>query len=552
MGDDRRPAGQATFTAVHAGHRAEQREKILDTLRNPPADGWAVVSNVRVLSEGVNIPELDAIAFGHPKKSTVDIVQAVGRALRGGGEGEIATIIVPIVVPSADDDVTDLDPGDYQVLWDVVRALRTHDERLGTQLDRARYHPEAGIGAEHPPPLPERISVYLPPGAADTVLDQLTVLTVRQSTSSWMESYGAAVRYHAEHGHLLVPGDHRTADGVRLGAWVKAQRANVASLTPRRRALLDDLGMVWDVREAQWMRYYTAARGVHARTGELRIAVDAQVDGLNLGAWLATQRHQRAKGRLSPDRVALLNELGMWWSAFDAGLQACDRYIAHHGHLDVLTSYVDDHGYPLGTWLAKWRAKPGTLDAEQRAELNARGMIWSKAPDTRDLTAADKDALLHTRDHGTSADLTRLIIDLVDNGAVQRHIAETLGVSPSAIRNRLKTKDPELDKATRAKNAWLLSTQRQAIAELAETHPDEAERLYANTDPGPNRRARANDRLRQLHPDTYATILAAVRERDSHNNPDHTPRTTLAPEPPPLPQAPTPHTPPPPQPSWSG
>uniref|UniRef100_UPI003F4914BD helicase associated domain-containing protein n=1 Tax=Amycolatopsis sp. CA-096443 TaxID=3239919 RepID=UPI003F4914BD len=507
----RRPDGHGVFAAVHAGHDIGTRNRILDNLRHPPPEGWAVVSNARVLSEGVNIPAVDAIAFAHPKKSAVDIVQAVGRALRlsdADGE-ERATLVVPIVVPSSQDEVTDLDPGEYQVLWDIVRALRSHDEQLGIELDHTRTQRRPSDYE-----LPGRISVFLPPGTADHVLAQLTVLTVRQTTSPWMDVYGAAQRYHAEYGDLLVPGDYVDPDDVRLGAWIARQRRSLASLSPRRRALLDELGMVWDVRDARWMQWYAVAKAVYDQTGELRIPHGATVDGVNLGAWLSVQRHARNRGRLSRERIALLDAIGMWWGAFGAGLAACDRYRDRFGHLDVVTSYVDDSGYPLGTWLAGFRTKPARLTAKQRAALDARGMIWSRATRSRALTAAEKAALVRERDQGSSAGLNRLIIDLVGSGAVQRQIAATLGVSPSSIRNRLKTRDPRANSAFRTRKAWYLATRRQAYAELGAAHPNEDERLYTLETPGPSMRERSRDKLRGIYPAEFDKILADVRERN--------------------------------------
>jgi hypothetical protein len=180
----------------------------------------------------------------------------------------------------------------------------------------------------------------------------------------------------------------------------------------------------------------------------------------------------------------------------------------------VITSYVDDTGCPLGTWLAGFRTAPLRLTDEQRAALDTRGMIWSKATPSRTLTEAEKAALVHERDQGNSAGLNQLIIDLVQTGVVQRQIAATLGVSPSAIRNRLKTRDPQANNAHRTRQAWYLATRRQAYAELGAAHPDEDERLYELETPGPRMRERSRDKLRTIYPAEFDKILADVREQD--------------------------------------
>ena len=105
----------------------------LDRLRSDPTPGVCqVISNARVLTEGVDVPALDAVVFLQPRKSKIDIVQAVGRVMRTYPGKEIGYIVIPVVVPEGKG-VTDaevLGGSDFATVWDVVRALRSHDERM--------------------------------------------------------------------------------------------------------------------------------------------------------------------------------------------------------------------------------------------------------------------------------------------------------------------------------------------------------------------------------------------------------------------------------------
>ncbi len=105
----------------------------LDRLRDDPQPGTCrVISNARVLTEGVDVPALDAVVFLQPRKSKIDIVQAVGRVMRTYPDKQTGYIVIPVVVPEGKG-VTDtevLDSSDFGVVWDVVRALRSHDERM--------------------------------------------------------------------------------------------------------------------------------------------------------------------------------------------------------------------------------------------------------------------------------------------------------------------------------------------------------------------------------------------------------------------------------------
>ena len=178
------PGQQDDLYAAHVHGQMDQRlrERVVGHLRGA-AEGWSVVSNARCLGEGVDVPAVDAVLFAHPKKSAVDITQAVGRALRRNPHNPgPATIIVPLIVPDEDGEIGDLEPGDYTTLWQVVRALRAHDETLGTALDVQRSQQ-----SQSNPGLPDKITLLLPPGTSRNFLANLKILLVRQTTSIWWE-----------------------------------------------------------------------------------------------------------------------------------------------------------------------------------------------------------------------------------------------------------------------------------------------------------------------------------------------------------------------------
>ena len=123
----------------------------LDRLRADPTPGVCqVISNARVLTEGVDVPALDAVVFLQPRKSKIDIVQAVGRVMRTYPGKRTGYIVIPVVVPEGKG-VTDtevLDSSDFGVVWDVVRALRSHDERMDmwvNHIDAARNSKKVGL-----------------------------------------------------------------------------------------------------------------------------------------------------------------------------------------------------------------------------------------------------------------------------------------------------------------------------------------------------------------------------------------------------------------------
>lgn len=118
---------------------ALQKDEVLDWLAdsNKPSDEARIVSNVRFLTEGIDVPTLDAVIFLAPKKSQVDIVQAVGRIMRKSENKDYGYIILPIVIPAGEKPETILDNNKhYEAIWQIINALRSVDERFEAMVDK--------------------------------------------------------------------------------------------------------------------------------------------------------------------------------------------------------------------------------------------------------------------------------------------------------------------------------------------------------------------------------------------------------------------------------
>ncbi|MEB7770281.1 DEAD/DEAH box helicase [Mammaliicoccus sciuri] len=118
---------------------ALQKGEVLDWLAdsNKPSDEARIVSNVRFLTEGIDVPTLDAVIFLAPKKSQVDIVQAVGRIMRKSENKDYGYIILPVVIPSGETPETVLDNNKhYEAVWQIINALRSVDERFEAMVDK--------------------------------------------------------------------------------------------------------------------------------------------------------------------------------------------------------------------------------------------------------------------------------------------------------------------------------------------------------------------------------------------------------------------------------
>ena len=133
-----------TFNAISRTKRLEW----LDTVQAKDRR-CHVLANVRCLSEGVDVPALDAILFMHPRKSQIEVVQAVGRVMRRSVGKNMGYVVLPLVIPSASDPSEYLDKNDtFRVVWQVLNAIRSHDERFEAMLnllEEGQYGKHLGI-----------------------------------------------------------------------------------------------------------------------------------------------------------------------------------------------------------------------------------------------------------------------------------------------------------------------------------------------------------------------------------------------------------------------
>jgi predicted helicase len=123
---------------VDGGMNASEKEAKLAWLKaEPPADSCRILSNVRCLSEGVDVPALDAVLFLTPRNSQVDVVQSVGRVMRNAPGKKRGYVVLPVVIPVGVEPHEALnDNQTYKVVWQVLQALRSHDDRFDAMVNK--------------------------------------------------------------------------------------------------------------------------------------------------------------------------------------------------------------------------------------------------------------------------------------------------------------------------------------------------------------------------------------------------------------------------------
>ncbi|XIG72375.1 helicase (plasmid) [Streptomyces sp. SGAir0957] len=318
-----------------------------------------VLASVKVLGEGVDTIA-DSVAFCDVRGSMVDIVQAVGRALRmRPGQGKVASLIVPVFLEEGEDPEDMLTSPAYGGLAKILEALRAHDAEVIEALadPRARsgtsseeFLQESGGGAD-----------------ADEVPDPRG------------GSPAGAVSGRAR--ELLKFSSPR--DAAQLARFVRLR-------------VLEPEGEYWRRGVEAAARYVKESGGGEQGSAgpQLKVAYDFVTPatwspaGFPLGVWLATQRKNHKAGRLDAERVAELDELGMVWShwdvAWEEGFAAAREWAAGHGHFLPPVNAVWN-GYPVGAWAKNQRAAAKRADeiAERRAAGQPAGTAAGALAESR-------------------------------------------------------------------------------------------------------------------------------------------------------------------------
>ncbi len=225
-------------------------------------------------------------------------------------------------------------------------------------------------------------------------LDEIGMVWESRRDISWQKYFEAAKEYYENHGDLNVKALYVNDDDIKLGSWIQNLRTSRKSkmcnryLTQERIEALNKIGMIWEVSDFLWQRYYGACLTYYGINKNLNIPANYVTgDGLRLGTWI-TQIRRAYNGetsgyKLSDEQVSALNEIGMIWDkkysiAWEKGYSEALKYYEKHKNLDVPATYKTANGFLLGKWIDRQR-RNNKLSEERKSKLDEIGMIWCKA-----------------------------------------------------------------------------------------------------------------------------------------------------------------------------
>ena len=313
--------------------------------------------------------------------------------------------------------------------WDVDWTNRNDRKWQAAYEAAARYHQPPTANLERPHrSTPTRTASCWASGSAASVTPGRTRTAAARALprsarpcwtswawcgrrpDSWQHRYELAAAYKAAHGSLELPAQYRTEEGIWLGSWLSRQKQLLQkgdkSLRGERVKALKELfrgeperrsGAVrtrarCSVRERNWLNNYRHAKAYAKRRGDLLVPA-SYVDetGFRLGVWISNLRAARKTRpdsfQVTPEHIAMLDEIGMQWDAREAkwqcALRRAGEYRAAHGDLTVPVNYKTEDGFCLGDWIRRMRESYAAHDARLTPERVAkleRAWAWSGRP----------------------------------------------------------------------------------------------------------------------------------------------------------------------------
>ncbi|MBT7350803.1 hypothetical protein HN803_08580, partial [candidate division WWE3 bacterium] len=381
VSDEHRPEGEIYTDFVSGKMSSYDRGLKLSQLKKLHNADRGLLTNARCLSEGVDVPSLDGVAFIDPRSSQVDIVQAVGRAIRKSDNKTTGTIVLPVFIEDVNNAEESLQSGNFKPIWGVLNALKSHDETLSLELGQLRTNLGRQGAGGSVGSLPDKIVFDLPKTVDKSFSDALKTIVIDKTTDSWEFWYGLLLSYFSENGDTLTSRKYKTSCGHSLGAWLGEQRRKKLSgvISIEREKKLNDLDFIWDVNEYRWSEGYEYLKQYVKENGNSLVSREFVTNKVKLGSWVRTQRHLETDKKLSQDRLQKLNNIGFIWDVneyqWNEGYKHLKQYVKDNGNALVPSNYKVN-GFSLGNWISNNRQNI-SIAPDKSKKLNDLGFVWN-------------------------------------------------------------------------------------------------------------------------------------------------------------------------------
>ena len=376
-----------TINHVNGRQSSKEREQSLriDFKESPKA----LVTNARCLSEGVDVAEIDLVFFGDPRKSKIDIVQAVGRALRksDSNKNKKSFIVVPLFHSSEEDLEDSIAQSYFENLISVVRAIGDHDERLYEEIGlmAVKGGMGGGLGGDIDPSDPFG-GIILFEGLENKIKGSLFKQFIVRASRSWTVKYKLLEGFLTEFGRF--PKDTEYFKGIFLGKWTQRQKYKYRKeiLSDERIAKLEKIGIDWEYQDDGWDEHFDLVVNYVRNSGGKFPLNHTNYKGINVGNWCATQRSKfkHKPPLLSIERIKKLNSIGFDWdpmkNIFESNLNQLLAFIKINKRLPTRNKKKTDEEkeeYTIAEWVSNQKTRLRTKpNSTERKRLEDAGVSW--------------------------------------------------------------------------------------------------------------------------------------------------------------------------------
>jgi superfamily II DNA or RNA helicase len=300
---------------VHGKQKSNERKDTISKFRKASR---SIITNAKCLTEGVDVPAVDMVAFVDPRHSKIDIAQAVGRAMRKprGSDKKVGYIVVPIFAKDTSGHSVEIatKSEDFDDVALILNSLIEQDEEL-VEIIRELKQAKGRGELFNPKKLKDKVEVIGPLIGLDELTNSIYVEAVDRLGESWDEWFGLLVAWRIET-DKYVPEINDDFRQKKLGVWAGGQRSNYKkrNLAQHRIEKLEGLnGWSWNLINDLWLKGYQSLEIYFKENGSTRVPDSYKTaENFNLGSWAKTRRLDYKRGRLDQDKIAFLEIFPDW------------------------------------------------------------------------------------------------------------------------------------------------------------------------------------------------------------------------------------------------
>jgi superfamily II DNA or RNA helicase len=377
------------FKSLHISGQIGMQDRI-NIMQDFKTANKALICNARCLTEGIDIPAIDMVAFMNPKTSKIDIVQAIGRALRNAPNKKIGYVFLPIFLDDAILNQEEaISSSDFSHIWEVLNALSEQDSDLNDVIREI-----AKSGEESKADSYRAIEKFIDFNEVNNAkfINSIQARILNGLYDSWDIMYGQLCQYKKLNGNCLVSYDIKSPLKS-LAHWVRGNRIGRKRglLSQKRIQLLDDINFAWAPTDEAWHNMYTQLVFFYKKNKHSKIPHSKKLppELMKLCKWVGSERRSFNLGAMPKNREDLLKKVKFDFSPlkekvgwFENGYPILLEYVKKHGKkytglggIDVTKNDYLRHFIQH----ARTKYKAGLIPSSQVKLLEEIDIVWDPA-----------------------------------------------------------------------------------------------------------------------------------------------------------------------------